>query len=226
MEPPTDLGADSIRDEKVKVVRSLRRWSRNEVAANVVRGQYAEGAIQRRTGRRLSPGTKRQSGFANRNFRRVTLVHRQLALGRRAGLHARRKTASEIGNGHFHSLQKAPAVLFNKDLSDLKCARDPDSARRRNLVADSCQGARHELSHRAGENGFPLRDVFRQSQPGSLRTFAARCDERRRHAVCARATRSRKPGRSSIPIEEAWHAKRMRPNCFLSCRIVGTGGSG
>src|SRR5213596_238699 len=45
MEPPTDLSADSIRDEKVKVVRSLRRLSRNDVAANVVRGQYAEGAI-------------------------------------------------------------------------------------------------------------------------------------------------------------------------------------
>src|SRR6266478_6056802 len=45
MEPPTDLAADSIRDEKIKVVRSLRRWSRSEIAANVVRGQYAKGAI-------------------------------------------------------------------------------------------------------------------------------------------------------------------------------------
>src|SRR5881392_3706825 len=45
MEPPTDLGADSIRDEKVKVVRSLRRWPRNEIAVNVVRGQYTKGAI-------------------------------------------------------------------------------------------------------------------------------------------------------------------------------------
>src|SRR5437762_8310694 len=45
MEPPTDLGADSIRDEKVKVVRSLRRYPLEEVAANVVRGQYGEGAI-------------------------------------------------------------------------------------------------------------------------------------------------------------------------------------
>src|SRR6266581_2119776 len=39
MEPPTDLSADSIRDEKVKVVRSLHRWSRSDIAANVVRGQ-------------------------------------------------------------------------------------------------------------------------------------------------------------------------------------------
>jgi len=45
MEPPTDLSADSIRDEKVKVVRSLRHWSRNEIAANVVRAQYSKGAI-------------------------------------------------------------------------------------------------------------------------------------------------------------------------------------
>src|SRR6266852_1536214 len=45
MEPPTDLSADSIRDEKVKVVRSLHRWSRSEIAANVVRGQYTKGAI-------------------------------------------------------------------------------------------------------------------------------------------------------------------------------------
>src|SRR5438105_6198 len=45
MEPPTDLSADSIRDEKVKVLRSLRRWLRNGIAANVVRGQYANGAM-------------------------------------------------------------------------------------------------------------------------------------------------------------------------------------
>src|SRR5881394_293994 len=45
MEPPTDLGADSIRDEKVKVVRSLRRYGEKEVAELVVRGQYAAGTI-------------------------------------------------------------------------------------------------------------------------------------------------------------------------------------
>src|SRR5213076_2130703 len=45
MEPPTDLGADSIRDEKVKIVRSLRRMGAEEIASNVVRGQYAEGAV-------------------------------------------------------------------------------------------------------------------------------------------------------------------------------------
>ncbi|HEX8296634.1 MAG TPA: glucose-6-phosphate dehydrogenase, partial [Chthoniobacteraceae bacterium] len=45
MEPPTDLNADSIRDEKMKVVRSLRQMTPEDVARNVVRGQYAAGAI-------------------------------------------------------------------------------------------------------------------------------------------------------------------------------------
>src|SRR5437867_12553384 len=45
MEAPSDLSADSIRDEKVKVVHCLRRIATDEVPSNVVRGQYAEGAI-------------------------------------------------------------------------------------------------------------------------------------------------------------------------------------
>ena len=45
MEPPTDLSADSVRDEKVKVVRSLRPLRGEDVAKNVMRGQYAAGAI-------------------------------------------------------------------------------------------------------------------------------------------------------------------------------------
>src|SRR5437763_9461169 len=45
MEAPTDLSADSIRDEKVKVVRSLRRYRPDEIAQWVVRSQYTAGAI-------------------------------------------------------------------------------------------------------------------------------------------------------------------------------------
>lgn len=46
MEPPTDLTADGVRDEKVKVLRSLRQWDTPElVAENVVRAQYTEGHV-------------------------------------------------------------------------------------------------------------------------------------------------------------------------------------
>ncbi|MBJ7327091.1 MAG: glucose-6-phosphate dehydrogenase [Chthoniobacterales bacterium] len=45
MEPPTDLEADAVRDEKVKVLRALRPLTGDAVAANVVRAQYTEGFI-------------------------------------------------------------------------------------------------------------------------------------------------------------------------------------
>ena len=46
MEPPTDLSADGVRDEKVKVLRSMRQWDTPElVAENVVRGQYVAGHV-------------------------------------------------------------------------------------------------------------------------------------------------------------------------------------
>ena len=76
MEPPTDLGADSIRDEKVKVVRSLRRFDAGEVGANVVRGQYAEGAINGKPVPGLSRGRKCRSEIDDRNVRRAPLEHR------------------------------------------------------------------------------------------------------------------------------------------------------
>jgi len=46
MEPPADLTADGIRDEKVKVIKSLRRYpDARAVADNVVRAQYQAGSI-------------------------------------------------------------------------------------------------------------------------------------------------------------------------------------
>jgi glucose-6-phosphate 1-dehydrogenase len=45
MEPPISLSADAVRDEKVKVLRSLRPMERSEVAQSVVRGQYGRGVV-------------------------------------------------------------------------------------------------------------------------------------------------------------------------------------
>ncbi|HUO23099.1 MAG TPA: glucose-6-phosphate dehydrogenase [Caulobacteraceae bacterium] len=43
MEPPSDLQPDSVRNEKVKVLRSLRPITRADVQQFVVRGQYSAG---------------------------------------------------------------------------------------------------------------------------------------------------------------------------------------
>jgi glucose-6-phosphate 1-dehydrogenase len=46
MEPPISLSADAVRDEKVKVLRSLRGMERRAVAEGVVRGQYGRGFVR------------------------------------------------------------------------------------------------------------------------------------------------------------------------------------
>ena len=46
MEPPISLSADAVRDEKVKVLRSLRPMDRGEVKDNVVRAQYRRGVVR------------------------------------------------------------------------------------------------------------------------------------------------------------------------------------
>src|SRR5438876_80358 len=45
MEPPVTLEAESIRDEKVKLLKSIRLMEPGQVDANVVRGQYTAGEI-------------------------------------------------------------------------------------------------------------------------------------------------------------------------------------
>ncbi len=46
MEPPSDLDPDSVRNEKVKVLRSLRPIGRADAAAATVRGQYGPGLVE------------------------------------------------------------------------------------------------------------------------------------------------------------------------------------
>ena len=45
MEPPSSFDAQSVRDEKAKVLRSIKPFTPVEVAQNVIRGQYGPGAI-------------------------------------------------------------------------------------------------------------------------------------------------------------------------------------
>ncbi|MBU3664571.1 MAG: glucose-6-phosphate dehydrogenase [Chthoniobacterales bacterium] len=60
MEPPIDLGADAVRNEKVKVMQALRPLTGKAVAENVVRAQYTAGYIN---GKEV-PGYREEPGVA------------------------------------------------------------------------------------------------------------------------------------------------------------------
>jgi glucose-6-phosphate 1-dehydrogenase len=56
MEPPVSLEAESIRDEKVKLLKSIRPLKPDQVAKQVVRGQYFAGSVDGQ----LSPGYRQE----------------------------------------------------------------------------------------------------------------------------------------------------------------------
>ena len=59
MEPPANIDADTMRDEKLKVLRALKPIVGEEVAARTVRGQYRAGAI----GNKPVPGYLDEDGI-------------------------------------------------------------------------------------------------------------------------------------------------------------------
>lgn len=119
MEPPTDLSADGVRDEKVKVLRSLRPFtSPADVAANVVRAQYTAGVaggkevVGYRQEDRISPTSNTEAYVAMRihidNWR-WDGVPFYLRVGKQLP-----RKATEI-SVHF---RRPPHVLFNRGTAD------------------------------------------------------------------------------------------------------------
>lgn len=45
MEPPASMDADAVRDEKIKIIRSLRPFTKEDVMSKTIRGQYRAGTI-------------------------------------------------------------------------------------------------------------------------------------------------------------------------------------
>ncbi len=64
MEPPAALDAISIRDEKVKVYKSIRRMDPSLIATNAIRGQYGPGQYKDKSGLKPTPGYLKARGVA------------------------------------------------------------------------------------------------------------------------------------------------------------------
>ncbi len=93
MSPPSDLTADSIRDAKVKVLKSLRRIDRSNVREKTVRGQYTAGFAQGKKSLAIWKKRARTSPATPKRLWRSAWISTTGA-GRRAVLPAYRETSA------------------------------------------------------------------------------------------------------------------------------------
>ena len=107
MEPPVDLSADAVRNEKVKVLQALPHWKPEDVYRNVVRAQYTAGSIE---GTEV-PGYLQEKGVApdskTEHLRRDPAGAEHLAVGGRAVLPPDRQAAAQAGHRDRHPVPPA-----------------------------------------------------------------------------------------------------------------------
>ncbi len=114
MEPPTSLSADAIRDEKVKVLRSLRPLRGDDVFKHVVRAQYTAGLINGQP----VPGYREAEGVPKDSVTE-TYVALQVNIDnwRWAGVPFFIRTAKRMPKGGTEiaiTFKAVPRVLFNQ----------------------------------------------------------------------------------------------------------------
>ncbi len=115
MEPPVSLEAESVRNEKVKLLKSIRPLTPEDVARQVVRGQYfagipvdgqaASGSIASET--KVNPNSNVETYVALKTAHR-----RKLALERCAVLFADRQKSSTERQRSPHSIPSDPECII------------------------------------------------------------------------------------------------------------------
>jgi len=226
MEAPSDLSADSIRDEKSESgplpAPNGGRRSREQCCARAIRRRRD----QWQTGPRLSRGAKYQSEIDDRYFCRATTQHRQLALVGRSDLHARRQTVAKISDRDLGPFQKGADGFVQQGNQRCERAGDSDSAGRRNFVADAGENAGTSFRIEPVKMDFHYGTSFGKASPEAYERLLL-------DAMSGDATLFARRDE----VEEAWAVidiiekrvggKKERPRImFLSGRFVGTGRSG
>jgi glucose-6-phosphate 1-dehydrogenase len=122
MEPPINSHADAIRDEKLKVLRSLKPWTPETLNQHVVRGQYAAGNIDGEA----VPGYRDEKGV-NPESRTETFValRTEIANWRWAGVPFYIRTGKRLAGRDAHievNFRPAPHAIFKTSMAGANVA--------------------------------------------------------------------------------------------------------
>ena len=113
MEPPINAHADAIRDEKLKVLRSLKPWTPQALGQDVVRGQYMSG----RMGEGIVPGYRDEPGVDPRSTTETLVALRaEIANWRWAGVPFYIRTGKRLAGRDARivvNFRPAPHAIFH-----------------------------------------------------------------------------------------------------------------
>ena len=179
MEPPVAFDADSVREQKVQVLRSIRPMTVAEVAHRTVRGQYGPGTVNGKIGARLPPGTGSEARLKNRNLRGCRISHPQLALGGSSLLRPHWKTFGRVRDRSTRSLQTDTSGLvrtrqWRQDRIQHHLATYSAERRHRDDVRSKTPRNANAGEHRA--DGLLLPVSVRIANACCLRNSVTRCD--------------------------------------------------
>jgi glucose-6-phosphate 1-dehydrogenase len=115
MEPPINSHADAIRDEKLKVLRSLKPWTQESLTQDVVRGQYASGTS---SGINV-PGYREEAGVnPNSNTETFVALRTEIANWRWAGVPFYIRTGKRLAGRDARiviNFRPTPHAIFNSN---------------------------------------------------------------------------------------------------------------
>ena len=116
MEPPINSHADAIRDEKLKVLRSLKPWTPASLATDAIRGQYGPGKI---AGNAL-PGYRSEEGVdPHSNTETFVALRTEISNWRWAGVPFYIRTGKRMGGRDAHivvNFRPTPHAIFDSHI--------------------------------------------------------------------------------------------------------------
>jgi glucose-6-phosphate 1-dehydrogenase len=116
MEPPINAHADAIRDEKLKVLRALKRWTPETLSQHVIRGQYSAGNIEGKP----VPGYREESGVSPQSSTETFVALRtEIANWRWAGVPFYIRTGKRMAAREAHieiNFRPTPHEIFKSPM--------------------------------------------------------------------------------------------------------------
>ena len=116
MEPPINSHADAIRDEKLKVLRSLKPWTPESLVQDVIRGQYAAGTIG---GAPVVAYRAEEGVSADSSTETFVALRTEISNWRWSGVPFYIRTGKRLAGRDSHievNFRPAPHAIFNSQL--------------------------------------------------------------------------------------------------------------